>query len=237
MKRFFAMGCFLLGVSLWAANADAQTTVDTNGTSGNGSSAGTWTGGVIPNNDGPTYDVQLSNTPCPVVISLDINATMDSPLIQNSSAVFPNSGTTLAVSGSVDNSGFLDTFGGARLNMGGSFTNEASGQPYLGGPGDTFSADTLNNVASVYVRSGSTVSVGGSVDSSGARYTSGGTLTVGGSFTNEAGANLDLGNPGDIVNLRSLNNMGDPASLFLFGTGFLAVAYITRRRFRFRVSN
>src|ERR1019366_1351070 len=84
------------------------------------------------------------------------------------------------------------------------------GQPssylYLyGGTAVSAGADSINaGFLDLYSRS--SVSVTGNLDNRGYAYISGGAINTTGTFTNEAGANFVLNNPGDVANLGALAN-------------------------------
>lgn len=143
--------------------ASAQTTVNTNGTSGNWSSSSVWSGGTVPNNSGPnTYDVNILNTPSTVGITLDINATVSSLSIASGSFLQAlGGGYTLGVTGNVDNSGQIYTagFGGNTLNVNGTLTNESGADLYLYSTGDVATINTLDNQGSVTVGFGANLNL------------------------------------------------------------------------------
>ena len=165
MNRILWAGCFLVGVCLCVAGASAQTTVDSNGTSGSWSSTGTWTPAVVPNNGGGnTYNVNILNTPNPVVITLDEDVTINNLSISANSALNLSSGNSLTVNGDVVNSGGLavpvfDEYGGT-LTVGGSFTNEEDGSLVIENEG-VASVGSFTNSGSLEVGFSGTLNITG----------------------------------------------------------------------------
>lgn len=183
----------LLVFSLCSLPASAQTTVNTNGTSGNWSSSSVWSGGIVPNNAGSnTYDVNILNTPNAVGITLNINATVNSLSIAADSTLSSLSGYSLFVTGNLNDSGQLALGGGSSLTVGGNLTV---------GPN-----------AFATIQTGSTLDVLGNVDNSSTTfftYIGNNTLDVSGTFTNESGSSLGVEGPNAVANINTLDNQGE----------------------------
>jgi fibronectin-binding autotransporter adhesin len=140
--------------------------------------------------------------------------------LSNAGFVDLENGSTLQVTGDVNNSGSLFTSfilasGGNTVNITGGLTN--SGGFALFGPGDTAMVDgNLTNAAGgmVDLENGSSLTVGGNVDNSGQFFTSftltgGNTVSIGGSLTNEVGGEFVLNGPGDMGTIgNGLSNSG-----------------------------
>src|SRR5579864_4872107 len=108
-----------------------QTSVNWNGGNGNWSTAGDWSGGVVPNNGGgKTYNVTISNGTTETV-TLNLGVTI-SDLTLGTSATLQSSGSnslTIASGGTFNNSGTLDFNTGSNLltiQSGGSLNNSGS---------------------------------------------------------------------------------------------------------------
>ena len=159
-----------LAILAGSGTSFAQTTVTTNGTSGDWTNGGTWTGGVVPNNgSGNTYNVQILNTPNNVTVALNTAITVNDLQLQSGSTLNTLSGATLTlsslendgtfntgiggaggntatISGDVTNNGSLTLFGEHdTLNVSGTFTN--NGALSVFGTGDVVNINTLNNGA------------------------------------------------------------------------------------------
>jgi len=152
-------------------------------------------------------------------------------------------GSTLAVTGAVDNSGYIHTnadlvAGGNTITINGMLTNEAGGQFVMngnggfGGPGDTATIGSVTNSGTVDVEGGSTLTVNGAFDNSGTLVTNlngnggGNMVMVGGLLTNYATGQITLngGTSGDVLQaLAGLSNGGvitiGPTSTLIVGTG------------------
>ena len=119
-------------------------------------------------------------------------------------------GTSLTITGSVDNSGYLSTgrynVGGNTLNISGTLTNESGGQfimwngvPSTNSPYDTATLGALQNSGFLDVEGGSTLNITGNATSSGNMYTSyygnngnqGNTINIGGTLTNSGFIGLE----------------------------------------------
>jgi fibronectin-binding autotransporter adhesin len=193
-----------------ASGAFAQTTVTTNGTSGNWSNTGTWSPGVVPNNgSGNTYAVQILNTPNPVNVTLDTNITVNSLLLQSGTVLSTTSAGALTL-GSLDNDGDMEFVNGNALTVNGATTIEPSGQLTLaGGANAIFNGNVINGANFLTQEAGNgpnTVTVNGSFTNNGtlAMTGSGDTLTVTGAFGNNGV--LTIAGTGEVVNLGSLDN-------------------------------
>src|SRR5277367_3479542 len=165
-----------LAVFACGGTALAQTTVTTNGTTGSWVDPGTWTGGVVPNNNGGnTYNVQILNTPSTVTISLDGTTaiTVNDLQLQSGSALNALSGANLTLS-TLENSG---TFTTGLNSSSSSNTSDVS-----------VSGDVMNN---------------GSLTLNGTNGINA-TLTVGGTFTNNG--SLSVFGTGNQVAINALNN-------------------------------
>jgi hypothetical protein len=151
--------------------------------------------------------------------------------------------STLAVSGAVDNSGYIYTnadlvAGGNTITINGMLTNEMGGQFVLNGnggfsgPGDMATVGSVSNSGTVDVEGGSTLTVNGAFDNSGTLVTNlngnggGNMVTVGGLLTNEATGQITLngGMSGDVLQaLAGLSNGGiitvGLGSTLIVGTG------------------
>ena len=161
--------------------------------------------------------------------------------LTNSGFVNVEGGSTLMVTGAVDNSGYIYTnadlvAGGNTITINGMLTNEAGGQFVMngnggfGGPGDTATIGSVTNAGTVDVEGGSTLTVNGAFDNSGTLVTNlngnggGNMVTVGGLLTNEATGQITLNGPGDVLQaLAGLSNGGvitiGSGSTLIVGTG------------------
>lgn len=154
-------------VCLCATGAAAQTTVDSNGTSGDWSSTSVWTPGVVPNNGGGnSYNVNILNTPNFVTITLDEDVTISSLNIQapppsccGASNLVIN-GATLTTESLNNGSGIFDAESGT-LNVTGTATNESSGLLYIDVAGDVANINKLVNEGTFFIGSGATVNLTG----------------------------------------------------------------------------
>jgi hypothetical protein len=171
--------------------------------------------------------------------------------LANSGFVNVEGGSTLTVTGAVDNSGYIYTnadlvAGGNTIMINGMLTNETGGQFVLngnggfGGPGDTAMIGSVANSGTVDVEGGSTLTVNGAFDNSGILVTNlngnggGNMMTVGGLLTNEATGQITLngGTSGDVLQaLAALSNGGiitiGPSSTLIVGTGMpMGTGYI-----------
>jgi fibronectin-binding autotransporter adhesin len=151
--------------------------------------------------------------------------------LSNAGFVDLENGSTLQVTGDVNNSGSLFTSfilasGGNTINITGSLTN--SGGFALFGPGDTATIGSLtNNVgALVDVEGGSTLTISGDADNSGQFFTSftltgGNTVSIGDSLTNEVGGEFVLNGPGDMGTIG--NGVSNSGTVDVFNGSTLTV--------------
>ena len=135
-------------------------------------------------------------------------------------------GSTLQITGDVDNFGMLITNnfsigGGNTLTITGSLTNEASGEFVLFGAGDTANiGNGLTNSGVVNVDGGSALNITGDVTNSGIMLTNqgGNTISISGGMTNSG--SFQLNGPSDMASIGgSVTNNG---SFQVLGNGSTA---------------
>jgi T5SS/PEP-CTERM-associated repeat protein len=133
-----------------------------------------------------------------------------------------DSGSTLTITGNVDNSGLLyaSGFGGGSggdtITINGTLTNESNAYFVLFGPGDTASiSNGVSNAGFLDADGGSTLTMTGNVDNSGYISTTGfgsvgnNTLIISGTLTNELAGQFVLYGPNDLVTIgNGVSNFG-----------------------------
>lgn len=188
MNRILAVGCVLLGMGVCVTRASAQTTVNTDGTSGNWSNPAVWFGGIVPNNGGGnTYGVNILNTPNAVLITLDMDVVVSDLSIASGSFLDADAGYSLGVTGDLVDSGSFYWGSGTAASVGGNLTLGSSGSLFLEGTSTLDISGNVDNLGLVQGGSGP------------------GSLNVGGTFTNEGTLNLG---EGEVANINTLNNQG-----------------------------
>jgi hypothetical protein len=188
-----------LGILLFVVASYGQTQIN-GAASGNWSNTASWSPATVPNNGGGnTYDVTLLSSPA-VVITLDINPTIDTLTLDSGSELTTNAGTTLTTTG-LTNGGYINFANGNTLTVNGATTNTGE--------------ITLYNA--------STANFNGNFTNSNAFYTDGkSTATVTGTFTNSD--YVDMESSGDVLNVGTLTNnseivIGTGATLNITGGG------------------
>ena len=207
------LAALVLVALLCAGGALAQTTVTTTGSDGNWSASGTWTGGVVPNNNGGnTYAVQILNTPTAPTVTLDTNITVNSLLLQSDTQLATTSGSTLAL-GSLDTAGDVEFVNANTLTVSGGTTVETGGTLSLGAATTgQFSGGFANN-GTVAIgfggQSGNTININSDLNNAGT-FTMFGTqndsLAVSGTLNNSG--TFGVFGTNNVVNVAALNNTG-----------------------------
>ena len=204
--------CLASALLLCAAGAFAQTTVTTNGTDGNWSSPGTWTGGVVPNNGGGnSYNAQILNTPSAVTVTLDTNITVNALTLQSDTQLATVSGAALSLS-SLDNSGDIEFVNGNTLAVGGPTMISATGTLSLAAGSTGQFAGDITNGGNFFTGLGgfgnNVVNIIGNVTSSGniTMFATGDTMSLSGTLNNSGSFNVF--GPGAVANIAALNNTG-----------------------------
>ena len=173
-----------LGILLIVSASYGQTQIN-GAASGNWSNTASWSPATVPNNGGGnTYDVTLLSSPA-VVITLDINPTIDTLTLDSGSELTTNAGTTLTTTG-LTNGGYINFGNGNTLTVNGATTNTGE--------------ITLYNA--------SKANFNGNFTNSSSFYTDGkSTATVTGTFTNSS--YVDMESSGDVLNVGTLTNTGE----------------------------
>jgi hypothetical protein len=201
----------------------------------------------LTNNAGGFVDVENGST-----LTVNGNVTNNAGGPQGIYTSFNGTGNnTIAIQGSLTNNGMFGVeSAGDKVTIGGAVTNSGSFQ-VTGGAAATFTS-TLLNTGTVDLENASTLMIKGAADNFGTLSTSansgtgGNTLTVTGLLTNEAGAQLSVNGPADVLTASaglvnkglvtvkngstvtidapsSVNNLGtisiDGTSTFVVGTG------------------
>jgi hypothetical protein len=163
--------------------------------------------------------------------------------LTNSGFVDVDGGSTLTIMGDVMNSADISTtgfgtVGGNTVNITGMLTNQANSTFVLlgGGPGDRATiGGNLTNSGYVNVEGASTLVVNGAVDNFGSIFTNGdlvaggNTITIAGMLTNEAGGQIAVNGPGDVLQAAGgITNSGkigvNYGSSIAVGTSYVQLA-------------
>ena len=229
LARRFLLVALLLGflVSLGSTDARAQCTAVpgvnvinwTDPLSDAWSVASDWNLDCVPNNGTPpgaAYDVRIINGGG---VELDINATVDTVTIGNTSGLIA-AGGNLNVNLGFDNVGSLlfSSFSfSSSVNIAGAFTNESGGMLTMNGTNDTLTAGSVSNNGTITLAGpgqpgfpAETLTSKGDFDNNSSGIVAvtgfGNTLNVDGSLNN-AGT-LTMGGTGDILTAGSVTNNG-----------------------------